>query len=130
MLAKERSAGCIIIRNNKVLLIHQKNGDFWGFPKGHIEDGETEVEGALREVREETGLIVEIDENTKCTVNYIHDNIDETVTLYKATTDEEDITIQRSEVYSAGWFNINEALNLIKYENYKEALRKIIKDCC
>lgn len=29
---------------------------FWGFPKGHIDDGETEEQAALREVNEETGL--------------------------------------------------------------------------
>ena len=38
---KEKSCGCIIIENDKVLLIQQVKGH-WGFPKGHMEKGETE----------------------------------------------------------------------------------------
>ena len=54
---KEKACGCIIIENGKVLLIQQIEGH-WGFPKGHMEDFETESETAIREVKEETGLIV------------------------------------------------------------------------
>ena len=38
------------------LLLHQRRGLHWGFPKGRIEAGETEEEAALREAREEAGL--------------------------------------------------------------------------
>ena len=64
-LKKEKSCGCIIIKDKKVLLVYEKNRNFWGFPKGHMEDGETEIETALREVKEEVGLDVEIDHNTQ-----------------------------------------------------------------
>ena len=40
---REKSCGCIIINKNKVLLIKQTKGH-WGFPKGHIEKDETEIE--------------------------------------------------------------------------------------
>ena len=53
MKVKEKSCGCIIIENKKVLLVQQKKGR-WGFPKGHVENNETEKETALREVKEET----------------------------------------------------------------------------
>ena len=33
-LKKEKSCGCIIIKNGKVLLVYEKNRNFWGFPKG------------------------------------------------------------------------------------------------
>ena len=59
-LRKEKCCGCIIIENNKVLLVYEKNRNFWGFPKGHMEKGENEIETALREVKEEVGLDVEI----------------------------------------------------------------------
>ena len=39
----------------KYVLVKEKNGNV-GFPKGHIEKGETEHECALREIKEETGL--------------------------------------------------------------------------
>ena len=39
-------------------LLVRSNEGFWGFPKGHVEAGETERETAAREIREETGLCV------------------------------------------------------------------------
>ena len=40
---QEKSCGCVIMENNKVLLIQHRIGH-WGFPKGHVEAGETEKE--------------------------------------------------------------------------------------
>ena len=57
----EKSCGAVIIKNNKVLVLQQVAGH-WGFPKGHVEKGETEVETAIREIKEETNLDVEINE--------------------------------------------------------------------
>ena len=45
-----------MIRDGCVLLIHRDRYDDWSLPKGHVEDGETWEEAALREVWEETGL--------------------------------------------------------------------------
>ena len=39
----EKSCGAIIFDGDKVLILQQTAGH-WGFPKGHVEDGETEVE--------------------------------------------------------------------------------------
>jgi 8-oxo-dGTP diphosphatase len=47
-----------VIKDNKLLLGKRKkigNG-FWGLPGGHLEYGETPLEGAKRELEEETGL--------------------------------------------------------------------------
>ncbi len=64
-MPKEKSAGAIIFRkeNNEIyyLLLHYapsepgKRGQ-WGFAKGHVEQGETEIETAKREINEETGI--------------------------------------------------------------------------
>ena len=43
----EKSCGAVIFEGDKVLVIQQVKGH-WGFPKGHVEDGETEVETAIR----------------------------------------------------------------------------------
>ena len=53
----EKSCGCIIIDKDRVLLV-KHNAGHWDFPKGHMEDGETEIETAIREVKEETNLDV------------------------------------------------------------------------
>ncbi len=55
----EHSSGGVVARHMDgavhLLLIRDPYGK-WGLPKGHVEDGESSREAALREVREETGL--------------------------------------------------------------------------
>jgi mutator protein MutT len=52
----------VIVRNDPGEILLEKRSDcgLWGLPGGRIEPGESIVEAALREVREETGLTVEI----------------------------------------------------------------------
>ena len=56
---REKSCGAVVFtRENdgiRYVLIEQRSG-MYGFPKGHVEAGETEEQTALREIREETGL--------------------------------------------------------------------------
>ena len=58
----ESSAGAVVYRSIKgklrYLLIKNKRSSNWGFPKGHLEMGETKYDAAKREVLEETGLHV------------------------------------------------------------------------
>lgn len=128
-LRKEKSCGCIIIKNKKVLLVYEKNRNFWGFPKGHMEEGENEIQTALREVKEEVGLEVEIDEEKRYTLNYIiRDEIDKTTVLYIATPKSEEIIMQESEIENTKWCDFDEALNTLTFENWKEMFKKVIED--
>lgn len=56
---KERSAGAVVFAHAteapEYLLLRYGGGN-WGFPKGHVEAGETDVQAAQREVAEETGI--------------------------------------------------------------------------
>ncbi len=60
-LTYEKSCGAVVYcqkgNNIKYLLVCEQGG-YWVFPKGHMEEGETEHETALREIKEETGLDV------------------------------------------------------------------------
>jgi 8-oxo-dGTP diphosphatase len=47
--------------NDEVLLCHRKDLDLWNLPGGHVEDGEAPWEAVIREVEEETGLIVKVE---------------------------------------------------------------------
>jgi len=57
---KTFSAGGVIINTSgDIVLVRQVGTSLWGFPKGHIEPGEDELEAAKREIHEETGISVE-----------------------------------------------------------------------
>lgn len=53
-----KRAGCIIYYNNEFLLVHHSSSNYWGFPKGRLNAGELPEVGAIREVHEETGLLL------------------------------------------------------------------------
>jgi 8-oxo-dGTP pyrophosphatase MutT (NUDIX family) len=50
----QRAAGGIVFKGDALLSIFRLNR--WDFPKGHVEDGETDADAALRETTEETGI--------------------------------------------------------------------------
>ncbi len=52
----------VVRRGDQVLLAQRSKGGYvgrWGFPGGHVERGETVIEAAMRELREETGVAAE-----------------------------------------------------------------------
>ena len=54
-----QSAGLAIIYQNKILLVKPTNARWWksyGIPKGHVEEGESTIDAAIREVKEEVGI--------------------------------------------------------------------------
>lgn len=51
-----RAAGGVVRRDGRVLLVHRPKYDDWTFPKGKADDGEPDLDCAVREVREETGI--------------------------------------------------------------------------
>ena len=52
----ECAGGIILNQKNEVAIVNQ-NHDSWSLPKGHIDDGETALNAAIREIYEETGII-------------------------------------------------------------------------
>ena len=57
------TASGLVIRDDKVLLILHPYLKSWFQPGGHIDDGESPIDAAIREVREETGFICALDSN-------------------------------------------------------------------
>ncbi len=126
----ETSAGGVIVRWQgevpHVLLIRDGYRQ-WGFPKGHLEDGETPDAAALREVQEETGLdhlvlgprLPTIDwffrARGRLIHKYCHFYLIESPSGETAPQADEGITACR-------WVPLAEALELISYANAREVL--------
>lgn len=55
MATKERTAGGIVLGDSGTVAMVRRS-DAWLFPKGHVEEGETDEQAARREIAEETGL--------------------------------------------------------------------------
>ena len=124
----EKACGTIVINDNKVLVIQQKQG-FWGFPKGHMEQGENEIETAIRETKEETNLDVIIEDKTRfCLTYFIEDkNIHKEVVYFVAKVDGKvDIKPQIEEVNSIAWIDIAKVEDILTFDNLKELWERIL----
>ena len=55
-MMKTEAAGGIVINSRGEVALARSGPVFWGFPKGHIDEGENALAAARREVAEETGL--------------------------------------------------------------------------
>ena len=128
-MKKEKSCGCIIIKDDEVLLIKHNKGH-WDFPKGHMEEGETEKQTAIREVKEETNMDVEIISEQKYRANYIIEDkqIDKEVIYFIAKPLNSEIKPQETEVSIVEWVKIEEAIETITYETSKNILKQAKKD--
>lgn len=124
----EKSCGCVVIDDNKVLLI-KHNAGHWDLPKGHMEDGETEIETAIREIKEETNIDVEVNENYRYVTEYSpKEDVLKEVVYFIASKKTDKCIPQETEVQIVEWVELNEAIKRITFDNTREILKKAIKD--
>ncbi|MHA1238593.1 MAG: bis(5'-nucleosyl)-tetraphosphatase [Candidatus Odinarchaeia archaeon] len=130
LTVEERSVGAVVFRKNKKIkfLILKYGWGHWGFPKGLIEPGEKEVDTAMREIREETGITdLTFITGFKETIEYYYSKenkrIHKKVTYLLAETNEKHVTLS-FEHTDYGWLEYEDALNTLTYENDKKVLTK------
>ena len=125
----EKSCGAIVIYKDgdrcKILLVRNHNGRNYSFPKGHVESGESEKQAAIREVKEETGLDIEIIDSFREVADYCpFGKIKKRVVFFMAQTMSDRVTIQKEEIDSYIWVDLFEAHHRCTYDNDLRVIRK------
>lgn len=127
----EKSCGAIIFyksRNNtRILLVKNNNGRYWSFPKGHIEIGETEKQTAIREIKEETGLDVEIIDGFREVSDYCpFGKIRKHVVFFLAQAYTDTVIMQEEEIAEYIWVDLQQAHKVCTYDNDLRIIEKAI----
>ena len=125
----EKSCGALVYRkyhgNTEILLIKHINSGHWSFPKGHVEEGETEIETAMREIKEENGIDVIIDQSFREIVTYSpRRDTHKEVVYFIAKAKNTDYTPQEDEIADIKWVEISRAGSVLAYENDKSIVNK------
>lgn len=128
---KDYSFGIVPVRRDKdriLYLLIQHRGGHWAFPKGHAEPGETPLESARRELREETGIGDARVEEDRTFVEHYDTvrrgrEIDKTVTYFLGWVTDAEVRVQEEEVRDHAWLPYEEAERRITYEETRRILR-------
>ena len=125
----ESSCGAVVYRmingELRYLLIKNKRSANWGFPKGHIEPGETQEETAMREVLEETGVHIHIHPGFVSRSEYtIQGKVEKSVAIFVAGTTDTQTVIQQEEIEDYIWLNYQKAWKILKFQNDRTILEK------
>ena len=127
----EKSCGAVVYHRTrlgviKILLVKNHNGKCWTFPKGHVEQNETEQQTAIREIKEETGLDVVIEPGFRRTSTYRpFGKTKKQVVFFLAKADESAVSVQKSEIDYYLWATLDEAMHICKYDNDTKILREV-----
>ena len=106
-------------------VIMQSCEGVYGFPKGHMEPGETEQQTALREIYEEVGLHVRLLPDFRFTTDYPIVKKPGTmkhVTFFLAEYEDQPLRPQPEEVKSVALMTFSEAMAVLPYERLTELL--------
>ncbi len=126
--ATERSAGGVVVRGEQALVIVPRrraaNGArVLGLPKGHIDPGESSLQAAVREVREETGVEAElVRELGEVRYWYRRDgrSVPKSVVFYLLRYRSGDTEDHDDEVEDVRWMALAEACTALTYEGERK----------
>jgi 8-oxo-(d)GTP phosphatase len=133
-----RAAGGVLWRSVKekkedpaieVAVIHRPRYDDWSLPKGKLAPGESEVEGAIREVFEETGHRVRLGQPlgearyTKTSGGVIRPKI----VRYWSMEAEAGVFVPGREVDELRWVSLSEAADMLTHVRDRELLERFVR---
>ena len=126
-MIREKSCGALVYRKKQdkveLLLIKHRNGGHWSFPKGHVESGENEYQTALREIKEETGLDVNLRDGFRQSVEYFpKPHVKKQVVYFLGEATSNDLHMQEEEISRIIWMDIHKAYHMVTFKNDKNLI--------
>ena len=129
-MIKEKSCGAVVYKydgKQLLILIEKMQKGHYSMPKGHVENGETEVQTAAREIKEETNLDVNIDTGFRKTITFSpYENCLKDVVFFVAEYVGGDMTNQECEVSQLMWLPVNEAVDIITHDTDRDVLKAAV----
>lgn len=123
-VAEVEAAGCVVWCSGdaglRVLVVHRPRYDDWSFPKGKLEKGETFLDGAVREVEEETGCTGTIGTELEPVTYVDHKGRDKIVRYWLMTPDSSfraETFEANEEVDVLSWMGVEGARDALSYEH-------------
>ncbi|MEO2202227.1 NUDIX hydrolase [Paenibacillus pabuli] len=110
-----------IIHDNKILLVKTRSSSgYWTLPGGKVEPGETLFEAVIREIYEETGLVVESYAHLSCRTRKLHyKTYFVNYFLCSPVCDVSQLRDINDEVFSISWFPL-EDINSIEFSSLED----------
>ncbi|MGB0996011.1 MAG: NUDIX hydrolase [Acidimicrobiales bacterium] len=121
----ELAVGAVVLHHDHVLLVRRSTppeAGRWSFPGGRVEPGERMADAAVREVREETGLDVEIDRPLDW-VERIGPDHHFVIVDFAATVPERQEPTPGDDAADARWVNLDEISSLALVDGLLDFLR-------
>jgi 8-oxo-dGTP pyrophosphatase MutT (NUDIX family) len=132
--AREVSAGGVVVHEGQVLVIvptrrAADGSHVLGLPKGHLDEGETILQAATREVREETGVTVElVQELGEVRYWYVRDHhrVAKSVHFFLFRYVSGDPADHDDEVLEARWMGLAEAQKALSYPGERDMVARAL----
>jgi ADP-ribose pyrophosphatase YjhB (NUDIX family) len=125
-----------IIKNEAgwIAVVSQLDGTFWTLPEGHVEELESTLEGALREIKEETGLtdvvflkpLPTYSRNLTGAGGIDVPNQERVIHLFLFSTTTQNLKPHDSDIYEAKWVKTSELVNTLSHPKDKEYVKSIL----
>ena len=130
-MPSEKSCGALIFRDEggkRLYLILHYTGSHYDFPKGHVEQGESEEQTARREIEEETGIAsIEFMPLFRERISYSFyrsgNLVPKHVVFFLARTSEKEVRLSKEHI-GFEWLECEEAKKRVTYGNAKKLLEK------